>query len=619
MAIQSIADYLADGNGGADGDFVARSQSLQDNFGGFQALNWVAPDGTIEVVVPREANSGALGKSLLNHPIAGDPFLDARRTGEPQLTAPLELFQGGRGVATYMPVGRNEVTIGYLNAVFRMQQLVERSLGAGMLDSHTLSIVDGKSSLYQSPNVTSSLGRPSGIATVTVLNRNWTLVARPDDKLWAEMRAGRPRWIFLLALLLAIGACWLLRGAMLRTWREEGERRHRQQLELELERSAKMQALGRLAGGVAHDFNNILTAIIGNAEIIKLTASNPVAEESAKDIVAASERAGDLTRQLLVFSNQRVDTVVSVDLNSEIEELRGLLTRLLSENIALEFHLADSLASVLSNRGQISQILVNLAVNAADAMPDGGRLRISTEMKKMSQTPDEDTPWVVLSVADSGVGMDSETQARIFEPFFSTKGETHKGAGLGLATVYGIVQALGGELRVESEQGVGTAFEMWLPSSSDAPSPSKGQSDVAIDAGPSRHILFVEDNSNVRNAIVKTLRHHGHIVRAANDGEEALETVANDGGGPFDVIVTDAVMPGISGPEMIRTLRSRKHTLPIIICSGYSEELAEPAAVAELGAQFLPKPYAIDDLIGLIRDVTADSAASTQTSVPVAL
>lgn len=609
MAIQSIADYLVDGSAGADGDFVARSQSLQDNFGGFQALNWVAPDGTIEVVVPKEANAGALGKSLLNHPIAGGPFRDARRTRRPQVTAPLDLFQGGRGVATYLPVLRGKEIIGYLNAVFRMQQLVERSLGAGMLDSHTLSIVDGNSPLYESLNVDSSLDRPSGIATVTLLNREWTLIARPDDKLWAEMLAGRPRWIFVLALVLAMGACWLLRGALLRSWREAGERRHRQQLELELERSAKMQALGRLAGGVAHDFNNILTAIIGNAEIIKLTASHPVAEESARDIVAASERASDLTRQLLVFSNQRPDAVVSVDLNSEIEDLRGLLTRLLSENIALEFDLADSLASVLSNRGQISQILVNLAVNAADAMPDGGRLRISTEMK-MSATSDEEAPWVVLCVADSGIGMDTETQARIFEPFFSTKGEAHHGAGLGLATVYGIVQALGGELRVESEQGAGTAFEMWLPSSNDAPLPPKDQSDDVIDAGPSRRILFVEDNTNVRNAIVKTLRHHGHTVRAANDGEEALKTVANDGGGPFDIIVTDAVMPGISGPEMIRTLRSRKHTLPIIICSGYSEELSEPAAVAELGAQFLPKPYAIDDLIGLIRDVTADSASS---------
>ena len=616
-AVRSVGDSVSDNGQLSEKNFVRSSLSLQENLGGFQALNWVNANGIIQIVVPRETNLGALGQDLGASQLRGGAFRKSRRLGTPQMTEPIPLFQGGQGFAAYLPVVRNGEVIGYLNAVFRIKPLVVKALGAGVLDSHTILIKDGNRPLYESPNVASGLERFKGVAPVKILGREWTLVIRPNDALWAEMRAGRPLWIFVLAFALAAGACWLLRGALMRNWREADERRQRQQLQLELERSAKMQALGRLAGGIAHDFNNILTAIVGNAEIIKLTAGNSSTVESAKDIVTAAELASDLTRQLLAFSNQPSSQITSIDVSAELGMLKRMLTRLVSENIVLEFSLADSLGMVLGNRAQVSQIVVNLVVNAADAMPDGGQLTISTRASTASapnHTANDERRWVVLSVADSGIGMDAETQARIFEPFFSTKGEAHSGVGLGLATVYGIVNGLEGELRVESEAGVGTTFEVWLPVVLASSASEVIEASSASAPGPSRRVLFVEDNTGVRDAIVKTLEHYGHIVDAAKNGSEALKMVETSTEAPFDIVVTDAVMPGISGPEMVRILREQKHALPIIICSGYSEELSKPNVAIELGAQLLPKPYEIDELISLItrRDFVSSVTLSRQ-------
>lgn len=599
VAVQSIGDYLDPTTETFEVDFVARSQSLQRAFRGFQALNWIDPDGVIEVAVPLEPNLDALGANVLTSPVAAVAFRQASITRVPQMTAPVDLFQGGRGVATYFPTVRGQKVLGFFNAVFRIDALVENSLHDGMLDSHALLISDGTDVVYQSPDLDAALRRPRGVAHAGAVNRNWTLTAYPDDELWATMRAGRPLWIFVSAFGLATLACWLLRGALLRTYQRAIELRQNEEFRLEVERSAKMQALGRLAGGVAHDFNNILTAIIGNAEIIRLTAGNSIIEQASQDIVIASERASDLTRQLLVFANQRQTETVSIDLNEQVADLRAMLSRLLSETISLEIELAEDLPAVMSSRGQISQILVNLAVNAADAMPDGGRLRIATRSEPGPAADESPGQWIVLSVSDTGTGMDAATRARIFEPFYTTKGDSHKGAGLGLATVYGIVLALGGDLRVKSKPGSGTCFEVWLPASVEAVPKASTAPKLAL-SGNAKCVLFVEDNDSVREAVAATLRHYGHTVVTAVDGQRALDLLDAEGADTFDVIVTDAVMPGLSGPQLARTLRSRGELLPLIICSGYSEELSETSALAEIGVDFLAKPYAIEDLLALV-------------------
>ncbi len=600
MAVQALGQTSALDTALSPEEFSSRSSVLQKNFGGFQALNWVALDATIEIVVPFEANRGALGKSVLAHPIASSAFRIAQANESPELTRPLELFQGGRGVAAYVPIVRQGRAIGYLNAVFRLKDLVEDSLGAGMLDSHTLLIVDEETPLYESTTHAVASSRPFGEATVQVLERTWVLRTHPDGNRWASMKSSRPRWVFIVALALSLFASLLVRSALLRRWHKEQAQQDRLALQVELERSARMRALGRLAGGVAHDFNNILTAIVGTAELMSLTTPTDEVKVGARDIISSAERAGDLTQQLLVFSNTKQPPEALVDVNEQMEDMRRMLGRLVSEDIAVQVDLGANVPRLMCSRGQLSQILVNLVVNAADAMPNGGTILMSTRVRfggagGLVAGTDR---WIVVSVRDTGTGMDEETRRRIFEPFFSTKGNNRRGAGLGLASVYGIVQNLHGDLRVESTLGEGTTFEIWLPCSDRAAS-DEGRSLIDGQQVESKTLLFVEDDHSVRKVIAKSLRLCGHMVVEAESGAEALDVI-EAGEHIFDAVITDAVMPKLSGPKLIERLRSSGYTMPVILVSGYSEELSDEQELRRRGVHFLAKPYLVEELLGVL-------------------
>jgi PAS domain S-box-containing protein len=379
--------------------------------------------------------------------------------------------------------------------------------------------------------------------------------------------------------------------------------------EAALRQAQKVEAIGRLAGGIAHDFNNLLTAILGSTELLleMLPADHPGREEGQETRKAAL-RAADLTRQLLAFSRQQVLAPKVLVLNEVVVEMDRLLRRLLGEDVDLRIVLAKDLDPVRADPGQLEQVIVNLAVNARDAMPKGGQLTIETAnvvLDAAYTAAHAVVPagrYVVLMVSDSGTGMDAETQARIFEPFFTTK-ERGKGTGLGLATVYGIVKQSGGYIWVYSELAHGTTFKVYLPRVAAPIEPLAAP--VAAAAASLRGtetILVVEDQDEVRNLVRRMLQGRGYTVLVAASGQEALP-MAEAGSGTIDILVTDVVMPGIGGRELALLLAPSHPTMKVLYLSGYTDESIVHRGLLSPGLAFLQKPFSSDVLARKVREV----------------
>ena len=381
----------------------------------------------------------------------------------------------------------------------------------------------------------------------------------------------------------------------------------RKRLEEQFRQAQKMEAVGRLAAGVAHDFNNLLTAILGTTDLMieDLPADDPD-REGLLDIRGAAERAAVLTRQLLTFSRQQVVSPRMLRLNELITDLVKLLRRLLGEDVTIASALAPDCGAVKADPGQLEQVLVNLAVNARDAMPNGGRLTIETRNVDL----DADYPtervmipagrYVMLAVTDNGTGMDAQTNARIFEPFFTTK-PVGKGTGLGLATVYGVVQQTGGYIWLYSELGHGTSFKIYLPRvDADGPQPAEEEQRASALDG-SETVLVAEDEEAVRLIIAKALEARGYRVLSARDGTEALELAA--GHGRIDLLVTDVVMPDMNGRELSRRFTEARPNLRTLYLSGYTDDAMLHRGVLQEGVAFLQKPFSLGALARKVRDV----------------
>jgi two-component system, cell cycle sensor histidine kinase and response regulator CckA len=388
----------------------------------------------------------------------------------------------------------------------------------------------------------------------------------------------------------------------------------RKRLEARLSQAHKMQAVGQLAGGVAHDFNNLLTVISGQIEMVLGQSLEGEVRQRLEDVRQAAERAGAMTRQLLAFSRGKVLESRILDVNPLIAHLTGMLNRLIRENIELEFVPGSNLGLVRADPSQIEQVLLNLVVNAQDAMAEGGRLTIETSAVEIEGAAAaavgaesaagkgslEPGQYVLISVCDTGHGMDAETQARIFEPFFTTK-KTGEGTGLGLATVHGVVRQSGGHIRVESQLGVGTTFRVYLPQAEgEAAAPAEAVEMVTPEG--SETILLAEDERWVRKLVAAHLTDLGYSVLAAADGAEALEMARAHREG-IDLLLSDLVMPRVDGRELARELRKTMPGIKVIFVSGYAGHLAEGEELNALGANFLPKPFTMQLLARTVREV----------------
>jgi len=380
----------------------------------------------------------------------------------------------------------------------------------------------------------------------------------------------------------------------------------RRMLEDQFRQAQKMEAVGRLAGGVAHDFNNLLMVISGYTEVIltKLEADHPL-HEKGRAIQQAADRATTLTRQLLAFSRKQMLELKVVDVNTIVEDMERLLRPLIGENIELITRLAPEAGHTRADAGQLEQVLMNLVVNAKDAMPNGGRLTIETqniceeEGDRRGPTFIRPGNYVLLSVSDTGMGMDKETRSRIFEPFFTTK-ELGKGTGLGLSTVYGIVKQSAGYVLVQSEVGHGSTFQIYLPRV-EATAESHAAPALRAAAGGSETVLLVEDEESVRALMRETLTNKGYRVIEAENGEAGL-TVAAQHDGTIDLIISDVVMPGMGGHEMVKRLTLTRPATKVLYLSGYTEDTVVSEGV-ESGTAFLQKPFTLQHLSRKVREI----------------
>jgi PAS domain S-box-containing protein len=379
----------------------------------------------------------------------------------------------------------------------------------------------------------------------------------------------------------------------------------RKLLETQLRQAQKMEAIGQLAGGIAHDFNNLLSVINGYCDLLEdEVQQNATADRNLEQIKKAGERAACLTRQLLAFSRQQVLEPTVVDLNAVVVDLEKMLGRIVGEDVEFRSRLNANLGSVKADRGQIEQVIMNLIVNARDAMPQGGRLVIETANvvvdEELAQEHGFQQPgnYVRLSVADNGIGMDAETQLRIFEPFFTTK-EIGKGTGLGLSTVYGVITQSGGVVEVQSQVGQGTTFDVYLPAIQEPVPKEKPHSQVDADFRGTETILLVEDEEALRKLTRDLLINKGYKLLEAESPESAIQ-IARQYTGPIDLLLTDVVMPRMNGPDLARKLLATRPTLKIVYMSGYAG--SKPSQVLDPHAVLLAKPFKTKLLLRKLRE-----------------
>ena len=394
----------------------------------------------------------------------------------------------------------------------------------------------------------------------------------------------------------------------------------RRALEQQLRQSQKMEAIGRLAGGIAHDFNNLLMVISGYCEfLLEKINGDPVLENPAQEIASAAERAPSLTRQLLAFSRKQMLTPKILDLNAVVTENARMLTRMIGEDVDLVVVPGTELGAVKADPGQIEQVIMNLAVNARDAMPQGGKLTIETVNATLDEIFTRVHPgarpgeYVKLAISDSGSGMDAETQSQIFEPFFTTKGT--KGTGLGLSTVYGIVKQSGGYIWVKSEIGKGATFEVYLPRVTETGEVASAAPSILPSKPPQRTetILLVEDELNLRRLACQFLETQGYKVLEAADGAAAVQICAAHKG-DIDLLLTDVIMPGMNGRELAKRIASLRPTVKVLYMSGYTENTISHNGMLDPGVNLLQKPFNLQALKEKVREVL-DSESLPQEAV----
>ena len=389
--------------------------------------------------------------------------------------------------------------------------------------------------------------------------------------------------------------------------------------EEQLQHAQKMEAVGGLAGGIAHDFNNILTAIrTYNNFLLEDLPEGHASRREAAGIAKAVDHAANLTRQLLAFSRRQIMQPRVMDLNDPVRDLEHMLNRVLGPSVQLTTHLDLTLGMVNADPGQLEQVLMNLALNARDAMPGGGRLRIetsnatldSTYMKQHGVGDTEPGDYVMVAVRDTGIGMDRETQARIFEPFFTTK-ESGRGTGLGLAMVYGIVKQSGGYVWVYSEPGQGTTFKIYLPRSEDAVRAIQRDTIRIEDLRGTERVLLVEDEDPVREVSARLLKRAGYTVVDSKDGQRALDEFDRHHAA-FDIVITDMAMPGMGGRELAQRLRSRSPEIPIVFMSGYTDDEELRSSLVDSRALFIEKPFTPELLLSKVREaLVSDDVAQS--------
>ncbi|MCO4772255.1 MAG: response regulator [Deltaproteobacteria bacterium] len=583
LAADTIRLSLQRGDPLEERAFRRRADQVQERFGGFLALNWIDADGVIRWVSPLEPNRSAAGRNVNDHPTAGPFFRQAIQQHRDVATGPITLFQGQRGFASYLPM--NERHLGYLNAVFDAERLVEGCFTSGLLDAWEVQVMDGGELVYQTPRYETSGAEHAGTAALRVVDRTWSLRVRPTNARRTDHNGPFRRAVFAVALFFAFALGVAVQLLQLRTRQKDEAERAQLAMSAELLEARRLEALGQLAGGVAHDVNNLLTTISGSAALLEDASIGAEMKATlSRDILEACRHGAELTSGLLAYSRQQIIQPRALETTEELARAEGLLARLVRENIQWERQVDPELWPVLMDPGEFNRVLLNLIANAVDAMPEGGVLGLRAENVPGDQSrPD----GVRITVTDSGHGIPDAIRERIFDPFFTTKGPG-RGTGLGLASVHGAVTAAGGTITLESSSGEGARFSVWLPCTEDAPESLPPTLEPTSPLAR-RVVLLVEDQPSVRKITKLILEREGHEVLAAGHADEARGLFM--GRGDVQVLVTDVVMPDVSGPELAKALRRERPDLAIVFTSGHAQEQLDPEVLADPRCTYIPKPF----------------------------
>ena len=587
---------------------------------GFQAIEWVDPQLRVHLVAPLIENKAELGSNLQSDVRRRAVLKGVADQGVTLVSRSVELKSGGRGFIVCVPVISNQTYQGAIAGVFNYQDLLDPIL-KDVAQDDWLTVYENSEKIYdRGGNSAPSEEAPALEANIVIGQMTWQARLWPKLETVARARSPLPQVVLLGGLLMAgllASSVYLVETSRFRA-REvtavdeqlKKEIAERERVEDELRHALRMEAVGRLAGGVAHSFNNLLLVIQGHAHVL-LNSLRPsdALQKHPKEILKASENAASLTRQLLAFSRKQILQPKVLDLNALISQTAELLPSLLGPDIELELSLDPSLGRVKADPGQMEQVIMNLVVNARDAMREGGKLKIETtnETSSWSSVHPERAGQlgVMLAVSDDGCGMSEETRSRIFEPFFSTK-EKGKGTGLGLSMVYGTVEQSGGSIKVLSAPGRGTTIQIWLPRVEEAePAASLPEPKKPIEIRPplaTETVLLAEDDQGVRRIAREFLRMKGYQVLEAGNAAEAIR-IARESPGPIHLLLTDIVMPGLKGEELVERVTTIRPDVKVLYMSAYTEDAILNLGILAPGTNFIEKPFGPEDLARKVRKV----------------
>ncbi|HXW57508.1 MAG TPA: response regulator [Candidatus Cybelea sp.] len=597
---------------------------VMSGYPAYQAIEWADPSYHVRWVVPQRGNQADVGSDLGIVPGLRAALGRATRSSSTIIAPRISLRQGGRGFLICVPVEGKDMN-GFLVGVFRYQDVLSTILG-DVAPDYWVAIYDDTERIYsrtvEDPPPAARYVQEAGIEFEHL---PWRAVVWPKAGAVPYTKTPLPTLVFgggiLMALVLGF-AVYQAETAQLNVKKLAATNRElkkqiagREQAEEALRHAQKMEAIGRLAGGVAHDFNNLLMVIRGQATLsLNNMDLDATARRELGEIVKAADRASSLTRQLLAFGRRQMLQPRVLDLNALVSQVAEILPSVLGEDIELDMDLDAELGHVRADSAQLEQVLMNLVFNARDAMPLGGQLTIQTancvldEAWTLTHPGVNAGPHVMLAVGDTGHGMDEATQSHIFEPFFTTK-DTSKGTGLGLATVYGTVNQSGGCVTVSSKLGRGTTFQIYLPQVREPVELIEPPKPVAQPLEGEDRVLLVEDDDAVRRMTSEFLKIKGYAVVEARSAAEAIHWMEGNQGA-VDLVLTDVVMPGMKGRELVEQLTPIHPGLKVLYMSAYTEDDAISIGILSPGTAFIEKPFSPDELARKVRDVLGGNGIS---------
>jgi signal transduction histidine kinase len=592
---------------------------------GFQSIEWVDPTLAVRLVAPLTENKADLGANFQSDVRRRVVLRAIAEQGVTMVSRSVELKTGGRGFLVCVPIVSGKQFQAAIAGVFNYKELLDPIL-KDVVQDDWLDVYENSEKIYSRPGESAPSEESLAMETYLVIGQlTWRARLWPKLETVAQARSPLPRVVLLGGTLMAGLLAFAVYHAETSRFRAgevtavdeqlKKEIAERERVEDELRHALRMEAVGRLAGGVAHSFNNLLLVIQGHAHVLlnSLSLSEGL-QRNPREILKASESAASLTRQLLAFSRKQILQPKVMDLNALISQTAELFPSLLGPDIELVLYLDSSLGQVRADPGQIEQVVMNLVVNARDAMPEGGRLKIETSNVRpywlSSVHPERGgQPGVLLEVSDNGCGMNEETRSRIFEPFFSTK-EKGKGTGLGLSMVYGTVEQSGGSIKVLSQPGLGTTIQIWLPRvveveeeddhAEGLPEP-KEPLEIKSPLG-TETVLLAEDDQGVRHIAREFLKMKGYRVLEAGNAADAIR-IAQECADPIHLLLTDIVMPGLKGEELVVRITSMRPDVKVLYMSAYTEDAIVNLGILAPGTNFIEKPFGPEDLARKVRKV----------------